>query len=280
MPGNAYTSVRSRTVANALRLYREERKLSCEDVGEVLGVSASKISRMETGKSGLQFEDVNALLGYYRVSPARRKELLDLVRRGEDMGWWERQAGLPRLWRTLIDLEDKATRIQSYETMMVPGLLQTAEYCQALLRAVDPDLSDRDVDALVSARMARQTILTRSSAPQFLAVLHESALRIRVGGEGPMRRQLRQLVDLGERPNITVLVVPTSAGPHVGVRGSFTLLDFRHEPTTAFVENQHTGRFFDDAADLDGFRGALRTIVEVALPPEGSANLISALTRE
>ncbi|GAA3852598.1 helix-turn-helix transcriptional regulator [Saccharothrix violaceirubra] len=280
MPGNAYTSVRSRTVATALRLYREERKLSCEDVGDVLGVSASKISRMETGKSGLQYEDVNTLLGYYKVPPGRRKELLDLVRKGEETGWWERQPGLPRLWRKLIDLEHKAVRVQSYEAMIVPGLLQTAEYAQALLTAVDPGLSEREVDTLVSARMARQTLLTRAGAPRYLAVVHEAALRIRVGDGGVMRRQLRRLLDAGERPNVDVVVVPMAAGSHVGVRGSFLALEFRHEPELVFVENQDTGIFVEDPAELTRYHRALRTLREVALDAEASAARIAELTEE
>ncbi len=89
-------------------------------------MSPSKISRIETGNSGLQIEDVAALLGLYQVPASTRDELLDLVRRSEERGWWTRQPGLPQLWRTLIDFEAKATRVQNYEALVVPGLLQTA----------------------------------------------------------------------------------------------------------------------------------------------------------
>ncbi|RKT56571.1 helix-turn-helix domain-containing protein [Saccharothrix australiensis] len=280
MPGNAYTSVRSRTVANALRLYREQHQLSCEDVASMLGVSASKISRMETGKSGLQIDDVASLLGFYKVPAPRRKELLDLMRKGEEMGWWERQAGLPKLWRALIDFENKALRIHNYELLMVPGLLQTAEYTRALVKAIDPTVSDYELDTLVSARMARQTLLSRSNAPQYLAVIHEAALRIQVGDQAVMRRQLRQLQDAAERPNVTVVVVPMDAGPHVGLRGSFMILEFRHEPAIVHVENQVTGLFLEDPADLEGYRLALRNILGVGLAPGATADLLAALIKE
>src|SRR5689334_20858746 len=125
MPGNSHTSVRSRTVAAELRTLRERSGLSCADVARTLGVSPSKISRIETGNSGLQPDDVAALLGFYQVPAPKRQELLDLLRRGDQKGWWERQAGLPQLWRALIDFENKATRIQNYEPLIVPGLLQT-----------------------------------------------------------------------------------------------------------------------------------------------------------
>ncbi|WP_041314716.1 helix-turn-helix domain-containing protein [Saccharothrix espanaensis] len=280
MPGNAYTSVRSRTVANALRLYREQHHMSCEDVAEMLGVSASKISRMETGKSGLQMDDVASLLGFYKVPGARRRELLDLMRRGEEMGWWERQAGLPKLWRALIDFENKALRIHNYQALMIPGLLQTAEYAHALVKAIDPTLSEYELDKLVSARMARQTLLSRSNGPQYLAVVHEAALRIEVGDRGVMRRQLRQLQNVLERPNVTVVAVPMSAGPHVGLRGAFMVLEFEHEPAIVHVENQVTGLFLEDPADLEGYRLALRNILGVSLAPGATADLLAELIKE
>ncbi|MBP2337999.1 transcriptional regulator with XRE-family HTH domain [Saccharothrix coeruleofusca] len=280
MPGNGYTSVKSRTVANALRAYREQHRLSCEDVGEVLGVSSSKISRMETGRSGLQLDDVSALLGFYKVPGARRKELLDLMRRGEELGWWERQAGLPKLWRALIDFENKASRIQAYEPLMVPGLLQTPEYTQAIIKAVNPTVSEHELDNLVSARMTRQTLLSRANAPQYCAVIHEAALRIQVGDRGLMRRQLRHLVDAAERTNIRIAAVPMSTGAHTGLRGSFNILEFEHEPAIVHVENQVTGLFLEEPADLEGYRLALRNILGVALAPGATAELISGLARE
>src|ERR1700716_3614629 len=99
MPGNPHTSVRSRTVAAELRRLRERRGLSCAGVARTLGGSASKISRIGTGDSGMQLEDVAALLDFYQVPDSKREELLDLLRRGNQKGWWERQAGLPHLWR-------------------------------------------------------------------------------------------------------------------------------------------------------------------------------------
>src|SRR5256885_11892511 len=159
VPGNPHTSVRSRTVAAELRVMREDRGLSCAAVGRTLGVSASKISRIETGNSGLQVDDVAALLGFYQVPSTKRQALLDLLKRNDQKGWWERQAGLPHLWRALIDFENKATRIQHYQSMVIPGMLQTSEYCEALLKAIDDTLSPAELGNLVAARMARSTLL-------------------------------------------------------------------------------------------------------------------------
>jgi transcriptional regulator with XRE-family HTH domain len=184
MPGNPHTSVRSRQVAARLRELREQAGLSGAEVAKRMGMSASKISRIETGNSGLQIEDVAALLGLYQVPASVRDDLLDLVRRSEERGWWTRQPGLPQLWRSLIDFEAKATRIQNYEALVVPGLLQTAEYARAIIQGVAPTVSEVELDNLVAARMARQAVLTRASAPQFFAVVDESALRRPVGEPG------------------------------------------------------------------------------------------------
>lgn len=242
--------------------------------------SASKISRVETGNSGLQPDEVAAMLGYYKAPAAKRRELLELLRRGETRGWWERQAGLPSLWRALIEFENKATRIQHYHPLMVPGLLQTGEYTDAMIQATDDTLSDAERDNLVASRMARQTVLTRSTAPQFLAVIHEVALRIPVGQPGVMARQLRHLLSISERPNISVRVVPIGAGAHVGLRGQFMILEFAEEPDLVHVENQITGMFLEEEADLAGYRMALRNILSVALAADATAELIATIAAE
>jgi transcriptional regulator with XRE-family HTH domain len=280
MPGNSYTSVRSRTVAAELRTLREGRGLSCADVAKVLGVSASKISRIETGTSGLQADDVSALLGFYQVPGPRRQELLNLLRRTEEKGWWERQAGLPHLWRALIDFENKATRIQHYGALIIPGLLQTAEYCEAVLRGTDGTLTDAELGNLVAARMARQIVLIRANSPQYLAVIHEVALRLPVGGAGVMKRQLLHLLSISERANVTLRILPTGAGATGGLRGTFLLLEFADEPPLVHLENQITALFLEEEGDIAGFRLALRNILDASLTPAASADLITSIAAE
>lgn len=280
MPGNPHTSVRSRTVAAELRRLRERRGLSCAQVAKTLGVSASKISRIETGNSGMQIEDVAALLGFYQVPDPKREELLDLLRRRTQKGWWERQAGLPHLWRTLIDFENKATHIHNYEYAIVPGLLQTAEYSAAMIRATDSTLSNAELDNLVATRMARQALLTRASAPLFLGTIHEVALRMPAGGAMVMKRQLQHLLTLTERPNVELRIVPTSAGAHVGLRGPFVMLEFVEEPTLVFVENQNTGLFLEDEVDVLAYRVALTNILNVALAVDATADLIASIAAD
>ncbi|WP_245931039.1 helix-turn-helix transcriptional regulator [Actinokineospora auranticolor] len=249
-------------------------------MGDKLGMSTSKVSRIETGRSGLQADDVLTLLGFYQVHGNRRAELMDLLRRGDEKGWWERQPGLPTLWRALIDFEAKALRIQNYESLLIPGLLQTAEYASAILQALESTLSAAEVDNLVASRMARQAILTRSSAPNYLAIMHEAAVRLPVGGPGVMARQLRWLQEMNERPSVSVRLVPISAGANAGLRGGFMVLEFGDEPALVFAENQETALFQEEEADLAGYRLALRNILNVALAPDATAERLSAIVAE
>ena len=280
MPGNPHTSIRSRQVAAELRALREKAGLSGAEVAKRMGMSPSKISRIETGNSGLQIEDVAALLGLYQVPASKRDELLDLVRRSEERGWWTRQPGLPQLWRSLIDFEAKATRLQNYEALVVPGLLQTAEYARALIAGVAPTVSEAELDNLVAARMARQAVLTRTHAPQLFAVVDEGALRRPIGQPGVMHRQLQHLLSAAEQPHVTLRVVSLAAGAHAGLRGPFVILEFAEEPTLVFVENHGTGLFLEEEADLSAYRLALGTILQAALAPAATAELIAEIVAE
>ncbi|QUH03171.1 helix-turn-helix domain-containing protein [Saccharopolyspora erythraea] len=280
MPGNRHTSVRSRQIANELRRYRETAGLSCSDAGAKLGVSGSKISRIETGASGFQIEDVAALLGLYHVPAAERRAIVELAKKSDEKGWWERQTGLPQNWKNLIEFEAKAKRLQNFENMFIPGLLQTAEYLRAIVEGIDNTLSEVELDTLVAARMARQIVLSRFYAPQFLAVIDETVLRRPVGEKGVMKRQLRHLLTATDAPHITLRIVPISAGAHAGLHGPFLLMDFEDEPDIVYVGNHYTELFLEEDQDLASYRLALRNILNAALAPGASAELIETIATE
>ncbi|MGH3928001.1 MAG: Scr1 family TA system antitoxin-like transcriptional regulator, partial [Pseudonocardiaceae bacterium] len=154
-------------MAGELRRLRARSGHTCVTVGTALGISASKISRMETGRTGLQVDEVAALLGFYRVAKPDREELLELVRRAEEPGWWQVQGSrLPELWQELIDIERSATAIINYEPLVIPGLLQTADYAGVLIAAANPGLSEDEVETRVAARTTRQALLSRSNPPR------------------------------------------------------------------------------------------------------------------
>jgi transcriptional regulator with XRE-family HTH domain len=274
-PGGS--TARSRQVSSELRRLREQLGMTGAAVAEALGMSPSKISRIETGNRGLHVADVAALLGLYKIPERRREELLDLVDKADEKGWWQSQGtGLPELWRSLIDFESRATRIQNYEVAVIPGLLQTADYTGAMISGINKAITDSELDNLVASRMARQSVLRRFGL-QFLAVIDEGALHRMIGVQGVMRRQLRHLGDMAEHPSITVRVVPHSVGVHAGLRGSFSIMDFAEEPSIAFIENHSTGLFLEEDADLASYRLALSNILNEALPTDASVKLVQQL---
>jgi transcriptional regulator with XRE-family HTH domain len=280
MTDHPHPSVRSRQVSALLRRLREDLGLSGAEVAKALGMSPSKISRMETGNRGLRADDVAALLGHYKVPEQERAQILDQVRKSEERGWWESQGlGLPQLWQALINFESRATRIQNFEALVVPGLLQTDEYTEAIISSINKTLSKVELTNLVASRRARQAVLGNREL-QYLAVIDESALRRPVAESGVMRRQLRHLVDTSERPNITVRVVPLQAGQYAGLQGPFACLDFADEPSLVYIENHHFGMFLDEKEDIAAYRVALGNILNSALEPAKSTELVARLAEE
>jgi transcriptional regulator with XRE-family HTH domain len=280
MPRGRRTA-RSRRVSAELRRLRARSGHSCKTVGAALGISASKISRIETGRIGLQLEEVAALLGFYQVGKPEREELLELVRRAAEPGWWQVQGSrLPELWQELIDFERSATAIINYEPLLIPGLLQTADYASVLIAAANPALSEDEVETRVGARITRQALLGRLHPPRLHALLEEGVLRRVVGDSGLMRRQVRHLEDAATRPNVTLQVVPTAAGAHPGLEGPFVILEFDGDPTLVYLENRRGSAILEEDEDIAETTIALQHLQRIALSPEDSLALLAEVARE
>lgn len=277
---SVHTSFRSRQVAAALRRYREEAGLSCHQVAAQVGLSQSKVSRIERGLSTLQEADAAGLMMHYGVPTEARDALLALLRDSEERGWWSRQPDLPQLWSGLMDVEDQATRIQNYEIAFVPGLLQTADYTRAVMEGAGKPFTRAELDTLVATRSGRQTLLTRSDAPQLVAVLDESALHRRIGADGVMRRQLQHLATVAGQPNVLLRVIPLAAGAHAGMQGPFSILEFGAGSAVVFIENQYTGLFLEEQAEVQGYRTVLTSILNAALAPRATVELIARLAEQ
>jgi transcriptional regulator with XRE-family HTH domain len=281
MPGGRPT-IRSRQVAAELRKLRLDAGLTTGEAGKRLGVSQSKISRIETGALGLKPDEVAAMLGLYHVPVDRREEIMDLVRHAEEPGWWQAYGErLSKDWKTLIELESTASAMLNYQPLMLPGLVQTPEHARHIIRGVsERDLSDVELETLVAARMARQGILGKPHAPNLHVLLYEPALRIQVGGPDALRRQLRYLAELAQRPNITVQVVPLSAGVHPGIEGAFMIMEFVGEPTLIYLENRVSSIFLEEDRHIDAYRVAWQRILTVALSPVDSTEFIQSAAAE
>ncbi|MQA09509.1 MAG: helix-turn-helix domain-containing protein [Pseudonocardiaceae bacterium] len=274
-------TVRSRRVAAELKRLRKRSGLTAGEVGARLGVSQSKISRMENGQLGLQLEEVATLLGMYHVAQARREEILGMVREAANPGWVQVHGnGLPDQWQALIELEGSTTALSNYEPLWIPGLLQTADYARAIIEGtIERELFESEVDTRVAARLGRQGLLSRAVPPNLHVVLYEPALRVPVGGPGVVAAQLRHLVDMAQRDRVTVQVVPVAAGPHPGLEGPFMIMEYESDPPLVYLENRVQSMFLEEAPHIESYRLAWQRILAKALPPKRSAQLIAELAR-
>lgn len=251
--------------------------MTCTDVAEALGISTTKVSRMETGDRGLFVDDVSALLGLYRVPAARREELLALIREGAERNWQKLQRGkLPTTWQDVIRFETDASALYNFEPQIVPGLLQTPEYARAMMCGANPELSDAEIDMLVSARMTRQAILAKRNPPAMHVVIDEAVLHRPVGEPGLMRRQLQHLAASATQPNVTLRVLPFSAGATPGIEGPLLILDFAGQASLIYLEHRENTAFLEDEEYVKRAKLAMRRVRDAALAPADSIRLIAS----
>lgn len=276
MPPSTPTA-RGHTLGHELRKLRAGHDLSTQKVANRLGWSQSKVSRIETGKQGVRPSDVGLLLDLYGVDSKTRAGLIEMAQNAQQHGWWVPYGDV--FTGSYIAIEDVADKIRDYETILIPGLLQTGRYARAVIEAGRPAVPG-EVDRRVRARRARQDLLDRTDAPKLVAVIYEAALRCPIGGPEVMREQLRALIQ-PERENVTVLVLPFAAGAHAGLDGPFTILSFEGDaPDIAFAETA-VGDAYEESAE--GTRKAtlrFKAIQELALSAKESAAFIAALIKE
>jgi transcriptional regulator with XRE-family HTH domain len=183
VPEGHSPTVRRRRLAAELRRLREAARMTCEEVAEHLECSASKISRVETGRSSVSPRDVRDMLEVYGVDAQQRDSLVQLARDSRQKGWWHAYNDTLQPWFvTYVGLETAASEIRNFEVDLIPGLLQTADYARAVIRAGNINVTDEEIERGVALRMERQPLLTRDKPPQLWAVIDEAALRRLVGG--------------------------------------------------------------------------------------------------
>jgi hypothetical protein len=273
-------TVRRRRLGYELRRLREKAGLTIDDVAGQMDCSASKISRIETGHSGVTPRDVRKLLDIYEVVGPEGDELVQIARDARQKGWWHPYSTV--LTSAFVGLEAEASAIQAYEQQVVPGLLQTAEYARAMMRAARPDIDDDEVERRVHVRMRRQSLLGKEHPVDLWAVLDEAVLSRPVGGDAVMRAQLAALVEAADCPNVTLQVLPFDVGAHAGMDGTFTILSFPNpaDPPVVFAENATGGLFIEKSEELRKYEAIFEHIRATALPPEESVSFISELARE
>lgn len=286
-------AVRRRKLGEELRALRDRTGLTSGEAARLVGWHQSKISRIETGRSGVKTEDIRLLLDAYGdlVSPQQRAllEALGASAAGPGAGggdrapgrqWWHDYRGLlPQEYRDFISLEAGARSARTVELSVVPGLLQTPGYARAVTRAALGGLPEPKVDALVEVRLARQSVLRADPPLELSAVLDEAVLRRQIGGAGVMREQLRHLVEVARLPQVRLQVLPFSVGGHLGLTGPFVIFSFPNIADLDVVVLDHltSSLYLERKEDLEAYSAAFRTIQAHALPPHDSSDLISSI---
>jgi transcriptional regulator with XRE-family HTH domain len=276
-------TVRTRRLGNELRRLREAKGLKLDDVAERTSVSpASKISRVEKATLGIKAEDLDRLLDLYGVNDAEKREALhSFARQGKTRGWWQTYRDvISPAYADLISLEADAVSMRSYQSTLIPGLLQTAAYARATIGGINMTSTDGEVDALVEVRMARQSVLTRPKPLELWAVISEAALHPRVkSAPQMMKEQLQKLLDIARLPHVSIQVLPLDAPPHVGMSGGFTVVGFPETSDLDVVLLEHltSALYVEDAAEVSRYGSAFEHLRAAALPFDETADLIATL---
>lgn len=258
----------------------EQAGLNGTQAAHLLGWSSSRVSRLLAGKRGGSEVDVSAFLAVCRVKGAERDRLLELCREQNTPGWLQQHdSRLPKQLVTLIDYESKATKIDNFQALVVPGLLQTGDYARAVISRL-ASVALEEIDNMVAARLARQSLFSRDRPPSCTFYLHESVLRLPIGGPALMSEQLNHLVRMSVRPYLTLRVVPVSLGAHAGTAGQFKFMEFADFKPVVHLESATSSLFLETPEEIQVYRRILAALTDTALSEEHSTDLIANLATE
>ena len=277
------TAVR-RELGQRLRAMRTGADMTVAEAAEQVGISTSKLTKIELAQLSATRDDVLKLLDTYGESgPDQQALLLTMVREGNRKEWWEGRRTLHPKFGSYLGLESVATTLQTYHTHLVHGLLQTPDYARAMLRAARPELLEHEIDQLVQFRLRRQQVLTRDDPPPLTlwSVMDEAVLRRQVGGRETMHAQLQRLITASELPNVTLLVMPNELGAHPGLDGPMSILQFETGTRpVVYVEGQAGNLYMEKDDDLRRCQQTMNHILAAAPGPDQSLALIRQIAKE
>ncbi|MFF8638996.1 helix-turn-helix domain-containing protein [Streptomyces pilosus] len=280
-------SVYRRQLAARLRQLREAAGLTLTEVAEQIEVNQGSLSRIETGERGTTPVLVRALLDCYTVTDDRvRNDVLDLVRADKEQQkpWWRKYSTVltPTRYDGYLALETGATALANYQPLLIPGLLQTEDYARAVITQMRPDLTSDQTEALVKVRMQRQENRLSGERPAELrAVLDEAVLHRVIGSPAVMRQQFAHLIQAGAQPNVTIQLLPFSAGAHPGLYGPFVILTFP-QPTTPLVwlESPNNSVYLESESDIQNYTDTFDQLRASALSPDETRTRLTRTTEE
>jgi len=279
---NVNPTVRRRRLGQELRRLRELKGMTAEEVAERLLVSQSKISRLENGRRSISQRDVRDLCGVYEVEDHRIVDsLMQMAKDSRQQGWWHSFGDIP--YSVYIGLETDAASLRVYDPQVVPGLLQTKQYAEALIAGALPETATTEIEKRVQVRMRRQERISTEETPLRLwTVLDEAALRRVVGNKSLMRDQLEQLVEQSQLPHVTVQVIPFEMGAHPGLNGQYAILEFPDaaDSSVVYIEGVTSDLYLEKANDVQKYSVMYEHLRAQALNVEQSRQFIADIAKE
>ncbi len=270
-------TLRRRELGVLLRKLRTDRGWTVDYVARHLVCSPSKISRMETGQRGASGRDMRDLCDLYGVGNEQRRHMTELASEGKQRAWWQ-PLGLP--YSTYVGLEAEASCVRDYGLSYIPGLLQTADYARAIVKAAVPSWIPQIVEQRVNGRLIRQQILTRPEhPPRFQAVVDESVLHRVVGNSEVMHAQLARLLEVSRLPNVDLRVIPFEAGALPAGNNKFIILTFAQPavPDVVFIEGLTGDLYLEDAQDVQIYNATFQALSELAASAERTRAIIASM---
>ncbi|MFB9685849.1 helix-turn-helix domain-containing protein [Amycolatopsis plumensis] len=270
---------RSRALGFGLRTAREARKLGVRELARLVGMVAQDLSHWESGTRVPKIEQVALLLGALRVEPVERKRLLELARNAREPNWLERTVpGISPAVSTYAEYERSATEMVNWEPFVVPGLLQTPGYAEAILAA--NRLPPGVIEQQIAIRLRRREVLTRRNPLVLKLFLGEEAFRQRIAEPAVLAEQFRWLLRAAQPRNVTIRVVPVGAGYHPGLYGHFVIFDFADLPSVVHIEHIRGSAHVYDGDHVAAYRSAVEAMSVLALSEQESLALIQGVITE
>ncbi|BAU84043.1 hypothetical protein SLA_3129 [Streptomyces laurentii] len=252
MASSVNPTVRRRRLGQELRRLREAKNMTAEQVAERLLVSQSKISRLENGRRSISQRDVRDLCGVYEVEDERLVDsLMQMAKDSRQQGWWHAFGDIP--YSVYIGLETDAESLRVYEPQIIPGLLQTHAYAEAVIAGALPESTPNDIEKRVQVRTRRQERIRNGERPLRLwVVIDEAALHRQVGSRRLMAEQLEHLAEQSGLPHVTVQVLPFHMGAHPGISGHYAILEFpdASDSSVVYIEGVTSDLYLEKAQDV------------------------------
>ncbi|MER7891412.1 helix-turn-helix transcriptional regulator [Micromonospora sp. NPDC048909] len=275
----ASPTVRRRRIARELRQLRERAGMTLDVAARQLDMSKSNLSRIENAQIGIKPRDVRAALALYQVTGADAEALIEIARGAQQRGWWQTYSDvLPEWFEFYVGLEAEAAQLRTYEAESVPGLLQTEAYAREIYRRT---AGEEGLERKVAARLHRQNVLRRDDPVRLSVVLNEAVLLRPVGGPVVMAEQLVHMGRVAQLPNVTIQVLPFSAGGHPAMSTPYVVLNFPDaaDASVVYLDNLTLGLALEEADHVRGYSLVHEELCRMALDPAASLTRLAEAAR-